>query len=482
MNNSIYGVILAGGIGSRLWPLSRELYPKQLLKLNQENTLLQSTFLRLSKFIKDTNIITVTNAKHASDVKLQLSELKDKFSFDKEYHVIGEPIGRNTAPAIALAVFYILNQLEDKSIDPIILVAPSDHLIKNIDKSTKIFKKGIKLAEQGYIVTFGITPTQPDTGYGYINTIAEDTISEIEKKALKVKEFKEKPDLETAKKYCKSGAYFWNAGIFMFKASTMLNEFKKYCPDMLNDIKNIKINTKDMAVSLKEYQKVQNTSIDYCIMEHSKKIVLLPFDCGWNDLGSWDAIFDTSEKDLNNNHILGNVIDIDSKNSLIYSTSKLVTTIGLDNIAVIETDDAILVCDKNKTQDVKYIFDALKQKNSPEHNAHKTVYRPWGFYTVLQKGEGFLTKIIHVNPRSQLSLQMHNHRCEHWVVLSGIATVINGDEIFTLNPGESTDISSKTKHSLQNLTDKDVKIIEVQRGDNLSEEDIVRLEDLYGRV
>lgn len=477
MNNNIYGVILAGGSGSRLWPLSRELYPKQLLKLNQENTLLQSTFLRLSKFIKDKNIITVTNIKHSSDAKLQLSELKKK-----ECSIISEPIGKNTAPAIALSILYILNQLEDKSIDPVILVAPSDHLIKNVDESTKIFKQGTKLAEKGYIVTFGITPVQPDIGYGYINTIKDDKISVIEKTALKVKEFKEKPDLETAKKYCESGAYFWNAGIFMFRASTMLKEFEKYCPDILKGLKNAKINQFGQTISLKDYQKVQNISIDYCIMEHSKKIALLPFDCEWNDLGSWDAIFDTSEKDLNNNHILGNVVDVGSKNSLIYSTSKLVTTIGLDNIAVVETEDAVLICDKNKTQDVKYIFDTLKQKNSPEHIVHKTVYRPWGFYTVIQKDEGFLTKIIHVNPKSRLSLQMHNHRCEHWVVLSGKATIIKADETFTLKSGESIDIPVKTKHSLQNLTDKDVEIIEVQMGDNLSEEDIIRFEDLYGRV
>ena len=297
-----------------------------------------------------------------------------------------------------------------------------------------------------------------------------------------VKEFKEKPDLDTAVKYCESGSYYWNAGIFMFKASTMLNEFKQYCPNILNDLENAELNAKGPAISFDEYEKMQNISIDYAIMEHSKKIVLLPFDCEWNDMGSWEAIYDISEKDSNNNYIFGNVLDINSNNSLIYSTSKLVTTIGLDNIAVIETDDAILVCNKNKTQDVKQIFDVLKQNNNLEHSIHTTVYRPWGFYTVFQRGEGFLTKTIHVNPRAKLSLQMHNHRSEHWVILSGTAKVIRGAEEFTLNAGASIDIPIKMKHSLQNPTDEDLKIIEVQKGNYISEDDIIRFEDLYSRV
>jgi mannose-1-phosphate guanylyltransferase/mannose-6-phosphate isomerase len=268
----------------------------------------------------------------------------------------------------------------------------------------------------------------------------------------------------------------------MFKASTILDELKNYSPNMLKLLKNIQLNPKELNINIDEYDKVENISIDYAVMEHSKKIVLLPFDCGWSDLGSWNAIYDASKKDLNNNFITGNVLDIGSKNSLIYSSSKLVATIGINNMAVVETEDAILVCDRSKTQNVKDIFDNLKQKNSSEHIIHKTVYRPWGFYTVLQKGEGFLTKVIHVNPGGKLSLQMHNHRCEHWVVLLGIATVIRDNETFTLNSGESIDISIKTKHSLQNLTDKNIEILEVQIGKNLSEEDIIRFEDLYGRA
>lgn len=482
MDKNMYGVILAGGNGSRLWPLSREMYPKQLLKLNQENTLLQSTFLRLSKFIKDKNIITIVNLKHSPDVKLQLQELKKELNSSEDYKVINEPVGRNTAPAIALSTFYILNQLEDKSADPIILVAPSDHLIKDIDKSTEIFKKGIKIAKEGYIVIFGVTPTKPDTGYGYIKTSPNKKISAIEEKAVKVTEFKEKPDLETAIKYCKSGAYFWNAGIFMFKASTILKEFKLYCPEIINNLSKLKLSEKGATVEAKDYEKIKNTSIDYCIMEHSKKIALVPFDCGWNDLGSWEAIYDISQKDSNNNYFQGNVIDKNSKNSIVYGDNRLVATIGLNNIAVIQTEDATLICDKNKTQDVKKIFEILKEKNNIEYSTHPTVYRPWGHYSVLQKGDGYLTKSIHVNPGEKLSIQMHNHRSEHWVVLSGIATIQKGEKKITLNPGESIDIPVKIKHSLQNLTDKDLEIIEVQKGDHLSEEDIIRFEDIYGRV
>ncbi len=479
---NIYGVILAGGNGSRLWPLSRELYPKQLLKFNQKNSLLQSTFLRLNKFIDDKNIITVTNSKHSADVKIQLSELAQELRQHEDYILLEESIGRNTAPAIILALLYILNISNNDKNDPIIFIAPSDHLIQNIDISTRIFENSIILAKEGYIVTFGIVPDSPNTGYGYIKTQQNDLIHEISQEGLKVIEFKEKPDIETAKKYVDEGIYYWNSGIFVFKASAMLTELKKYCPKILESLQEITADSNDFRIPIEKYCNIENISIDYALMEHSKKIAMIPLDCGWNDLGSWEAVFDMFDKDENNNVISGNVADIGSKNSLILSQSKFVGSIGLDNIVVVETDDAILISDKNKTQEVKKIFDKLHENGDPQSRVHKTVYRPWGFYTVLNSGDGYLTKLIHVNPQERLSLQMHNYRSEHWVVLSGEATVIKGEEAHILNIGESIDIQVKEKHSLQNNTDEDVEILEVQQGNYLEEEDIVRFEDIYNRI
>jgi mannose-1-phosphate guanylyltransferase/mannose-6-phosphate isomerase len=477
--SNLYGVILAGGSGSRLWPLSREMHPKQLLKLAKDTTLFQSTFLRLNNIILDENIITVTNVKHSEDIKLQLNELNSR---NKNCKVVIEPLGRNTAPAIGLATFYILKEmLKDKS-DPIIIVAPSDHMIKDENTFTTALNEGIKLAEAGHIVTFGIKPDKPDTGYGYISTIIDKSIEKITLDGLKVQEFKEKPDAVTAEMYLNEGTYYWNSGIFMFKASVLLNELDKYCPEIISILKDSTMESSGPTVKFEIYENLPDISIDYAVMEYSKQIALIPIDCGWNDMGSWEAIFDMEKKDDKNNFISGNVIDIGSENSLIYSTSKLVTTIGLKDTVIVETEDAILACNKNRTQDVKKIFENLKENNDQACIIHKTVYRPWGFYTVLQRGDGFLIKIIQVNPKAKLSLQMHYHRSEHWVVLAGIAKVRKVDDDIILNPGDSIDIPATAKHSLENPGIIPLKIIEVQNGDYLEEDDIVRFEDLYGRA
>lgn len=479
---SLYGVILAGGSGSRLWPLSREMYPKQLLKLNGEHTLFQSTFCRLSYFIIPQNIFTVVNTKHSTDIRLQLNKLKDIYKKTEDLKIIVEPVGRNTAPAIGLAVNYILNKIEEDGIDPIIFVAPSDHIIQDQQAFNDAVECGIKLAEAGFIATFGIKPNKPDTGYGYICTELNEDVTKICEKALKVKEFKEKPDIETAQAYIKSNVYYWNSGMFIFKASTLLKEMELYSNDIYTLLNTIIFKEEGPIVDFNDYIKIPDNSIDYAIMEKSNLITLVPLVCDWSDMGSWEAIFDVSQKDSNNNFISGNVIDFGSENSLIYSTSKLVSTIGIKDTVIVETNDAILVCDKNKTQDVKKVFNTLKSCNDNTCFEHSTVYRPWGYYTVLEKAEDFLVKIININVKAKLSLQMHHHRSEHWVVLSGIAQVIKGDKELYLNPGDSIDIPATVKHSLANPGKIDLKIIEVQRGNYLKEDDIVRFEDIYGRI
>lgn len=462
----MYGIILAGGSGSRLWPLSRELYPKQLLNIISDKSLLQSTFERLTHCMDKSNILSITNTKHASNVKMQIQELTENPI------VLSEPVAKNTAPAIALAAKYILQKTNE---DPIILVVPSDHLIKDNEKFLATVKKGEKLAQEGYIVTFGIQPDYPETGYGYINTLKPLEVG------YKVKEFVEKPDFETAKSYLKAGTYYWNSGIFMFKASVMMKEFAKLAPEIAKITNSVDfINSKD--IPFVEFDKMPSISIDYAIMEKSDKIALLKLESDWNDLGSWKSIYDVSNKDENNNVFVGHVIDEGSKNSFVYASSKLVTTIGLEDTIIIETEDAILACKKDKTQDVKRIYETLKKQNDDTHLIHRTVYRPWGFYTVIAQGSGFQSKILHVNPGQKLSIQSHNHRSEHWVVLNGTAKVVLEGKELILSPGHSVDIPVKAIHSLQNPYEEDVEVIEVQKGDILLEDDIIRYEDMYGRV
>lgn len=462
----MFGIILAGGSGSRLWPLSRELYPKQLLNLNSDKSLLQSTFERLKRFMPAENIVSITNVKHSSNVRLQLEQISD------EVNILAEPLSKNTAPAIALATKFI----QTKEDDPVILVVPSDHLIKNNEKFIETVKKGEKLAQEGFIVTFGIEPDYPETGYGYINILNELILD-----GFKVKEFVEKPDSETAQKYVDAKTYFWNSGIFMFKASTMIAEIEKLAPEIFK-VMNVFDFSRSSKVEYNLFDRMPNISIDYAIMEKSDKIVLVKLKSDWNDLGSWQSIYDVSKKDEHDNVMIGHVLDENSKNSFVYASSKLVATIGLEDTVLVETEDAILACKKDQTQEVKKIFDKLKKQNDDTHLVHKTVYRPWGFYTVLAQGKGFLTKLIHVNTEQRLSVQSHNHRSEHWVVLSGKAKVVIEGKEHILSPGHSIDISLKAIHSLQNPYEDDLEIIEVQLGDLLVEDDIVRYEDIYGRV
>ena len=463
----MYGLILAGGSGSRLWPLSRELYPKQLLNIQNTESLLQATFSRLSECMPAKNIISMTGVKHLSNVRYQLSAM-----FENPI-VLSEPISKNTAPAIALASKFII---EKYNTDPVILVVPSDHLISDTDKFVATVKDGEKIAELGYIVTFGIKPSYPETGYGYINV----TDKHIER-GFKVNKFVEKPNTELAQKYIEEGNYYWNSGIFMFKASVLLEELAKCSPEIYSKLANFDFSESN-EIPFTEFDKMPSISIDYAVMEKSDKIALLKLESDWNDLGSWKSIYDVSKKDEDGNVKIGHVLDEGSKNSLMYSSSKLVATIGLEDAVIVETEDAILACKKDRTQDVKKIFETLKKQNDDTHLVHKTVYRPWGYYTVLAQGNGFLTKMIQVNPGQKLSVQSHNHRSEHWVVLEGMAKVVLEGKEHILSPGHSIDIAVKAIHSLQNPYKDNLKIIEVQKGDLLIEDDIIRYEDMYGRV
>lgn len=458
-------IILAGGSGSRLWPLSRDMYPKQLLSLDNENSLLQQTFLRLRKFSSAENIATVTNIKHFQDIKLQLN------SIDSNNLVIAEPLGKNTAPAIACTLEYFMQK--NNNDDDIVLIVPSDHLINDIAAFAETVRKGEKLAQAGYIVTFGIKPTYPETGYGYIKT------AQCFETGFEVEKFVEKPDLVTAQEYLNSGKFYWNAGIFMAKISTLLDEFAKYEPEIFATLKNLDFSN-STKINYSIYEAMPSISIDYAIMEKSDKIALIELESDWNDLGSWQSLYEIKPKDENGNVLTGKVVVDHVKNSFIYSQKELVAVSGLEDVVIVETEDAIMACKMSDSQSVKKLYEKLKESNTTK--LHKTVFRPWGYYTCMNEGDGYLTKTICVLPHQKLSVQSHNHRSEHWVVLEGQALVLLDDKKYDVYAGDSIDIPLKAKHSLQNPYEKELKIIEVQKGDYISEDDIIRYEDCYGRV
>lgn len=459
-------IILAGGSGSRLWPLSRDEYPKQLLSFDSNESLLQKTFNRLCTFSKPSEIVTITNVKHYNNIKLQLNNI------DKANVVIAEPFGKNTAPAIASAIEYFRQICAD---DDIILIVPSDHLIKNIAAFNKTVESGLKLAKQNYIVTFGVKPDYPETGYGYIKTLNPLSTG------YKVEKFVEKPDLQTAEKYLESGEYYWNSGIFMGKISVFVEEFKKHAIDIYNQLDKLDFSNSNQ-IKYSVYEQMPSISIDYAIMEKSDRITLVELQSDWNDLGSWQSIYKVKDKDENGNVLTGKVIVDNVKNSFIYSQKEIVAVSGLEDIILVETEDAIMACKIQDSQNVKILYEKLKAKESDTTKLHKTVFRPWGYYTCLNRGEGYLTKTICVLPNQKLSVQSHNHRSEHWVVLEGTALVLLDGKEYNVYAGDSIDIPLGAKHSLQNPYDNELIILEVQKGDYISEDDIIRYEDCYGRI
>ena len=468
--NNVHAVILAGGSGSRLWPLSRQNLPKQFLALDGEGTLLQTTIDRLSPTIKAGNVLIVTQEAHAKG---------EAYHALLPYRTLYEPIGRNTAPAIALAAAYLMAEAED----PVMVVLPADHVIKDEAQFRADLEIAIQAAQSGKLVTFGIQPTRPDTGFGYIK-VKEQTGKETQ--VCEVERFTEKPNLETAESFLKEGNYYWNSGMFVWRASVILAEIKRYLPEVDKLVQVILAESNGGADFQKAVEKyfatMPSISIDYGVLEKSDRVSLIPCDFGWNDVGSWQAVHEISDKDENGNALQGNVIAVGCKNSLIRAEKRLVAAIGVEDLCIIETTDAVLISKSDQTQRVREVVDALHEKDATEHIFHAKVNRPWGSYTVLEEDpEGFKLKRIEVAPGARLSLQSHKHRSEHWVIVSGVATVTNGEDILTFQKNQSTYIPKNTKHRLENRGTEPLHIVEIQVGQYLGEDDIQRYEDNYGR-
>ena len=470
--SKIIPIILSGGYGERLWPLSRKQFPKQYLALSGEKTMLQETILRLNGLDNILDPIILCNEDNRFLVLQQCKQINLS-----EVTILLEPLRKNTAPAIAAAAFQTIKD----NPDAILLVLPADHTIKNIGVLHKAIKIAAEHAIDGKLVTFGIVPKNPNTGYGYINVTQEKING-----AFTAKKFVEKPDSSKAKSYINKGDYFWNSGMFMFKADILLDQLNIYAPDITDSVsKALKNSEKDnnfVRLEKKSFSLSPNASIDYALMEKSNKVAVIPLDAGWSDIGSWSALYDYGKKDDNRNVVSGDVINIDSKNSFINANNHLVATIGVENLIIVDTPDAILISSYEKAHEVKNVVSQLKKVNRFEASNHRKVFRPWGWFDTIETGKHFQVKKLHIYPGAKLSLQMHKKRAEHWVVVSGQATAINGNEIFTLAEGESTYIPLGVTHSLENKTSDPLEIIEVQSGSYLGEDDIIRFEDIYGRV
>ena len=473
----LYPVIMAGGSGTRFWPLSRHLFPKQLLRISGEYTLIQQTMRRVIGCAPAANVLISTNAAQADLIRSQLLDWKE----DLANGFLLEPEGRNTAPAIALAALEVLT----RDPDGLMLVVPADHVVTGQRDFETAVRLASQLAAEGYLVTFGIKPIRPETGYGYIKPKSNALLGKQGKlRGYLVQQFVEKPNAAKAARYVKTGGYFWNSGMFVWRAATILDEIGLHQPAILaamERIRNLRMDGAPKQSIDDVYRQIVSVSIDTGVMERSSKAAVVPVTFQWSDVGSWGSLDEVAEKDKAGNVVTGRVIDLESTHSIVYADRRVVATIGLQNMVVVDTPDATLVCPKSRAQDVKKVVDILKQQQAPEHLEHLTVQRPWGSYTVLEEGPGFKVKRVTVNPGGRLSLQMHHQRSEHWVVISGTARVTRDQDVFDLHVGESTAIPVNTKHRLENPGQETVHIIEVQNGPYLGEDDIVRFKDDYGR-
>ena len=468
----LHPVILSGGSGSRLWPLSRHNQPKQFLALVGDRSLFQETALRAGRLSGVQAPVVVCSEDHRFMVGEQLQEIGATHG-----GILLEPIARNTAPAIALAALHLVARDPDATM----LVLPADHLIENEASFREAVRQAIRLAEEGWLVTFGITPEHPETGYGYIQRGEA-----INGAGYRVRRFVEKPDAETAAQYLAAGDYSWNSGMFMFRASRYLEELAEHAPAILDaarkshaaartDLDFIRIDEEAFAAS-------PGDSIDYAVMEKTNRAAVVPVSCGWSDIGSWSALWAAADHDADGNRHEGDVMALDSRNNLVRAANRrMIATIGIEDVVIVDTPDATLVARKDRVQDVKHIVDRIRQSGRQEHAFHRKVYRPWGNYDSIDAGERFQVKRIVVKPGAALSLQKHHKRAEHWVVVSGVAEVTCDDRVFELRENESTFIPLGSVHRLRNKGSEPVELIEVQSGSYLGEDDIVRLEDVYGR-
>lgn len=474
----IVPVILSGGSGTRLWPLSRSAYPKQFLPLVEESTLFQSTVQRLSGLADCARPLVVCNEEHRFLVAEQLRSQSISPSA-----IMLEPVGRNTAPAVACAALFALELEQDATL----LVMPSDHVIRKQEVFGQAVLKGMEAAGQGSLVTFGIVASRPETGYGYIrrNESGSGDAGNPAKDIYTVAEFVEKPDLETAKGYIKSGEYFWNSGMFLFRADAYLKELEQQFPEILEicreAYKHSEPDRDFLRLDKEHFAACPAESIDYAVMEKTSKAAVVPMDAGWSDVGSWSSLSEVIDSDKDGNVMAGDVLTKDVKNSYLRGETRLVAGIGLDNLVVVETADAVLVADKGRVQEVKELVDTIRADGRCEHLHHVRVYRPWGNYETVDESDRFQVKRIVVNPGASLSLQMHHHRAEHWVVVKGTAKVTRGEEVVVLTEDQSIYVPLGTKHRLENPGLIPLELIEVQTGSYLGEDDIVRFADVYGR-